>query len=57
MVVIGQLHLPAALPLGETKYQLGGKLCGPESRSGRNGDEKKKSLLLLTGIQPRSSSP
>jgi hypothetical protein len=40
MEVSGQLHAPAALPLGESPlYMLG----GPQSRSGRGGQEEEKS--------------
>jgi hypothetical protein len=31
----GQRHAPATLPPGETRYQLYGRLSGPQSRSGR----------------------
>jgi hypothetical protein len=41
MEVNGQLHAPAALPQGkEPRYPLDRRLGGPQSRSGRNGEEK-----------------
>jgi hypothetical protein len=41
MEVSGQLHAPAALPPGkEPRYALDRRLDGPQSRSGRCGEEK-----------------
>jgi hypothetical protein len=41
MEVSGQLHAPAALPPGkDPRYQLDRRLGGPQSRSGRGGEEK-----------------
>jgi hypothetical protein len=41
MEVSGQLHNPAALPQGKSPcYQLGRRLGGPQSGSGRGGLEK-----------------
>jgi hypothetical protein len=37
------------------QYPLGRRLSGPQSRSGRGGEEK--NFLPLPGIEPRSSSP
>jgi hypothetical protein len=58
MEVSGQFHGPAALPRGESRrYQLDRRLGGPQSRSGRRGEEK---ILEPTGTRtptPRSSSP
>jgi hypothetical protein len=40
--VIVQLHAPAALSLGRSlRYSLDKRLGGPQSRSGRGGEEKK----------------
>jgi hypothetical protein len=42
MEVSGQLQAPAALPLGKNPwYPLDRRLDGPQSRSGRGGEEKK----------------
>jgi len=42
MEVSGQLHDPTALPTGkEPQYSLSRSLGGPQSRSGRGGEEKK----------------
>jgi hypothetical protein len=39
--VSGQLHAPSALPLGKSpRYPLDRRLGGPQSRSGRRGEEK-----------------
>jgi hypothetical protein len=39
--VSGQLHAPAALPQGKSPwYPLDKRLGGPQSRSGRGGEEK-----------------
>jgi hypothetical protein len=41
MEVSGQLHAPAAFPPGkEIRYPLNRRLGGPQSRSGRDGEEK-----------------
>jgi hypothetical protein len=41
MEVSGQLHAPAALPPGkETLVPMDRRLGGPQSRSGRGGEEK-----------------
>jgi hypothetical protein len=41
MEVSGQLHAPAALPQGKSPcYSLYRRLGGPESRSGRGGEEE-----------------
>jgi hypothetical protein len=41
MEVSGQLHFPAALPQGKTPwYPLDRRLGGPQSRSGRGGEEE-----------------
>jgi hypothetical protein len=41
MEVSGQLHDPATLPQGKNpRYPLGRRLGGPQSRSGRGGEEK-----------------
>jgi hypothetical protein len=39
--VSGQLHAPAALPLGKSpRYPFYRRLGGPQSRSGRYGEDK-----------------
>jgi hypothetical protein len=41
MEVSGQIHAPAALPQGKNPwYPLDRRLGGPQSRSGRDGEEK-----------------
>jgi hypothetical protein len=46
MKVSGQLHIPAALPPGQSPwYPLHRRLGGPQSRSGRGGEEKNSKLL------------
>jgi hypothetical protein len=56
--VSGQFHAMAALLQGESpRYQLDRRLGGPQSRSGRPGEEK---ILDPTGtgtLTPQSSSP
>jgi hypothetical protein len=48
MEMSGQLHAPAVLPAGkESLYPLNKRLGGPQSRSGRGGDDKK--IPDLTG--------
>jgi hypothetical protein len=45
MEVSGQLHAPAALPPGKSLwYPLDRRLGGPQSRSGRGGEEKNPQL-------------
>jgi hypothetical protein len=52
--VSGQLHAPAALPPGNhPRYPLERRLGGPQSRSGRCGEENN---LALSGIEPWPSS-
>jgi hypothetical protein len=58
--VSGQLHAPAALPPGESpRYPLDARLGGPQSRSGRRGEEKaldyRDSKLRLFGRAPVAS--
>jgi len=54
--VSGQLHASAALPMGkESLYPLSRWLGGPQSRSGRGGEEEK--FLSIPEIELRSSSP
>jgi hypothetical protein len=49
--VSGQLHAPVALPAGkEPRYTLDRRLGGPQSRSGRGGEEKNSHSLPV--IQP-----
>jgi hypothetical protein len=51
MEVSGQLHAPAALSQGNGPcFPLGRRLDGPQSRSGRGGEEK--SSQLLPGLEP-----
>jgi hypothetical protein len=51
MEVSGQLHAPAALPQGKGPwYPLDRGLDGPQSRSGRGGEEKNSQPAL--GIEP-----
>jgi hypothetical protein len=40
MEVSGQLHAPAALPQGKSPWYPFDRLGGPQSRSGRGGEEK-----------------
>jgi hypothetical protein len=55
MEVSGQLNAPAALPPGKVppRYPLDRRLGGPQSRSGRRGEEK---ILDPTGT-PQTPSP
>jgi hypothetical protein len=47
MEVSGQLHTPSALPQGKNPwYPLYRRLGGPQSRSGRGGEEKNFQPLL-----------
>jgi hypothetical protein len=56
MEVSGQIHATAALsPRERIPVPTGEEPGGPQSRSGRGGEEKKSQPLL--GIEPRSSSP
>jgi hypothetical protein len=52
----GQLHAPAALPTGERAplYTLDRRLGGPQSRSGRRGEEKNLSSagIRIPAVQP-----
>jgi hypothetical protein len=51
MEVSGQLHVPAALPPEKSPwYPLDRRLSGPQSRSGRGGEEKNSQLP--PGIEP-----
>jgi hypothetical protein len=51
MEVSGQLHAPAALPPGnEPPVPIYRKLSGPQSRSGRGGEEKNSQSP--PGIEP-----
>jgi hypothetical protein len=52
MEVSGQLHAPAALPSGKdlSLLLLDRRLCGPQSLSGRGGEEKIYQPPL--GIEP-----
>jgi hypothetical protein len=49
----GKLHAPAALPQGKSPwYPLDRKMDGPQSRSGRGGEEKNSQPL--PGIEPQN---
>jgi hypothetical protein len=51
MEVSGQLHAPAALLPGKKPwYPLDARLGGPQSMSGRGGEEKNSQLL--PGLEP-----
>jgi hypothetical protein len=51
MEVSGQLHAPAAFPLGKRpRYPLDKRLGGPLNRSGRRGQEK---IFDPTGLEIR----
>jgi hypothetical protein len=54
--VSGQLHAPDAIPRGESpQYPLYRRFCGPQSQSGRRGEEK---ILELSGTRtPARSQP
>jgi hypothetical protein len=55
MGMSGQLHAPAALPQRkEPRYPLDRGLGGPQSRSGRSGEEKN---FALPGLELRPPSP
>jgi hypothetical protein len=52
MEVSGQLHDPAALPQRkQPQHPLFTRLCKPQSRSGRYGEER--NILPLLRIEPR----
>jgi hypothetical protein len=58
MEVSGQLHAPAALPPGKEPlvwYPLDRRLGGPQSRSGRDGEEKNSQPL--PGLEPPIIQP
>jgi len=57
MQMSGQLHVPAALSLGKSPYTypLYRRLRGPQSRSGRGGEEEIS--VPLPGGEPRIFSP
>ena len=52
MVVGGQRHAPAALPLAKTRYLLYRRLCGPQGRSGRV-----RKVSLPPEFDPRTVRP
>jgi hypothetical protein len=52
MVVGGQLHAPAALPPGMTRYPLYRRLDGPQGRSGRV-----RKISPPPGFDPRTVQP
>jgi hypothetical protein len=57
MEMSGQLDAPAASPQGNSpRYPLDRRLGGPQSLSGRGGEERRISLLLPPGIEPQSVS-
>ena len=49
----GQHHAPAALPTGKTRYQLYGRLGGPQGRSGL----VRKISPSTPGFDPRTVQP
>jgi len=54
MEVSGEIHAQAALlPEKEPRYPFDRRLSGPQSGSGRDGEEKNSQTLL--GIEPRES--
>jgi hypothetical protein len=56
MEVSGQIHTPAALPpRKEPWYPLDRRLGGPQSRSGRGGEEKNSQPL--PGLEPSIIQP
>jgi hypothetical protein len=56
MEVSGQLHAPAALPPGEDPWHpLNWRLGGPQSRSGRGGEEK--NTQPLPRLEPPNIQP
>jgi len=52
MGVSGQLHSPAALPPGKTRYPLYRRLGGPQGRSGRV-----RKISPLPGFEARIVQP
>jgi hypothetical protein len=52
MGVGGQLHAPAALPPGKTRYTLYRRLGGPQGRSGRL-----RKISPTPGFDPRTVQP
>jgi hypothetical protein len=55
MEVSGQVHAPAALPLGkESRYPFDRKLNGPHSRSGCCGEEGEKKNSALPFLVRKS---
>jgi hypothetical protein len=55
MEVSGQLHAPAAVPQGKRLwYPLDRWLDGPQSRSGRAGEEKNSQTLLNTSTSHKN---
>ena len=52
MEVGGQLHAPANLPLGNTRYPLYRRLGGPQGRSGRV-----RKISPPPGFDPRTVQP
>jgi hypothetical protein len=57
MEVSGEFHDPVALiPGQEPRYALDRRMGGPQSRSGRGGEEKSIQSLPLQGTENRSSS-
>jgi hypothetical protein len=52
----GQIHAPAALPLGEEPL-LDRSLGGPQNRSERHGKEKNPAIAGTRTPTPRPSSP
>jgi hypothetical protein len=56
MEVNGQLHAPATLPPGkEPRYPLDRRLGGPQSRSGRSGEEKNSQTDISAGCKTLDS--
>jgi hypothetical protein len=52
MGVGGQRHVPAALPLGKTRYPFYRRLGGPQDRSGRA-----RKISAAPGFDPRTVQP
>jgi hypothetical protein len=56
MEISGQLHAPAALPQEKSPWDpLGRRLGGPQSQSGRGGEEKYSQPL--PGLEPPTFQP
>jgi hypothetical protein len=55
MEVSGQLHAPTAFPQWNPWYPLDRRLGGPQSRSGRGGEEKNSHPL--PGLEPPIIQP